>query len=53
MNVNFGYVVIYDIIRPVTKVGMNCMIIFVVMIYVRLYASLILMLFIVLLVKFI
>ena len=36
MNVNFGYVVIYDILRLVTKVGMNCMSIFVVMIYVRL-----------------
>ena len=53
MNVNFGYVVVYAIIRLVTKVGMNYMSSFVVMIYVRLYASLIFMLFIALLIKFI
>ena len=53
MNVNFGYVVIYNSLRIVTKVGMNCMSILVVMIYVRLYASLVLMLFIALLMKFI
>ena len=52
MNVNFGYVVIYAILRHVEKVGMIYMSIFVVMIYVRFYASLILMLFIALLVNF-